>query len=286
MSIDFDCPNCRRRLSVSEEYAGKKASCPACGGVAEVPLPTAAAPTAAVADIVPTEMVAPSASAVGPASPTSPSLAATTNLANEPEAASASEPAWLLRTPEGISYGPVRRSELEDWVRQGRVTADCDVRHVSDPLWQAADTIFPAVAPWPAGVLATSVARASSKAGQARSALYPAATTRSAAARGESRTAAPASTDLPDEPSDTQLPDRGILVLTLGIVGLVVMCPVFSIMAWVMGTTDVQEMRAGRMDLRGLTTTQWGRILGMIGAMICVGLALLGTVWGLYMATL
>jgi len=39
-------------------------------------------------------------------------------------------------------------------------------------------------------------------------------------------------------------------------------------MAWVMGNTDLREMRAGRMDREGEQTTNAGRICGMIGSIL------------------
>jgi hypothetical protein len=54
------------------------------------------------------------------------------------------------------------------------------------------------------------------------------------------------------------------MILTLGILGWVFGCPVFSAMAWVMGSSDLREMRAGRMDTGGTGLTQAGHILGLI----------------------
>lgn len=59
-------------------------------------------------------------------------------------------------------------------------------------------------------------------------------------------------------------PHRGGAILALGIIGLVV-CQICSIIAWVMGNTDLAKMRAGRMDRAGEGSTQAGKILGIIG---------------------
>ncbi len=66
---------------------------------------------------------------------------------------------------------------------------------------------------------------------------------------------------------------RGGLVLTFGIVG-VLCCMPLGIAAWVMGASDLSEMRAGRMDPGGMDTTRVGMILGIVS----VGLAVLGIV--------
>jgi hypothetical protein len=59
------------------------------------------------------------------------------------------------------------------------------------------------------------------------------------------------------------------LILALGILGWIT-CPVFAVMAWVMGSSDLREMRAGRMDTSGMGLTQAGHILGMIYALLCI----------------
>lgn len=66
---------------------------------------------------------------------------------------------------------------------------------------------------------------------------------------------------------------RGGMVLTFGIVG-VLCCMPLGIAAWVMGASDLAEMRAGRMDPSGMDTTRVGMILGIVS----VGLAILGIV--------
>lgn len=69
-------------------------------------------------------------------------------------------------------------------------------------------------------------------------------------------------------------PHRGGLILALGILSWVV-CPILSIIAWVMGNQDLKEMDAGRMDPEGRGLTQAGKIIGIvhicfIGFFICV----------------
>jgi len=58
-------------------------------------------------------------------------------------------------------------------------------------------------------------------------------------------------------------PHRGVLVLVFGIVGIVC-CLIFGIIAWVMGSSDLREMDAGRMDPSGRGLTQAGKICGII----------------------
>jgi len=58
-------------------------------------------------------------------------------------------------------------------------------------------------------------------------------------------------------------PHRGAIILAFGILGLVV-CQLFGVAAWVMGDSDLKEMRRGYMDPSGRELTQTGRILGMV----------------------
>ncbi len=68
-------------------------------------------------------------------------------------------------------------------------------------------------------------------------------------------------------------PHRGVLILVFGILGLVC-CVIFGIIAWVMGSADLREMDAGRMDPSGRGLTQAGKICGIVN----VGLTIVGIV--------
>ena len=85
----------------------------------------------------------------------------------------------------------------------------------------------------------------------------------------------------------TLTPNRGAIILVLGILGWLV-CPITGIFAWVMGNTDLAEMDAGRMDPEGRGLTQAGRILGIvvcafyaIGMVLGIGFLLFAGVFGL-----
>ena len=82
-------------------------------------------------------------------------------------------------------------------------------------------------------------------------------------------------------------PHRGTAVLVLGILGLVI-CVICGIIAWVMGSTDLREMEAGRMDPSGMGMTRAGKICGMIScilALIGVGIGVLMLIFGVFAAT-
>lgn len=157
--------------------------------------------------------------------------------------------AWNLRTPEGTIYGPVPKAQLDQWVREGRVTSDCTVQAPPAASWQQADVVYPAlqdpvIEPWTAPTR-------------------------------ESQGAYMNGTPAPRVSQVFLVPHRGTLILVLALVGLVVQCPVFSLLAWVLGSTDLGEMRSGRMDPAGEPATRAGRLVGMLlvfvwGIIFCV----------------
>lgn len=67
---------------------------------------------------------------------------------------------------------------------------------------------------------------------------------------------------------------RGVLILVLGILSIVC-CFICGIVAWVMGSNDLKEMAAGRMDPAGKGLTQAGKICGIIGIAIQILLLVL-----------
>lgn len=106
--------------------------------------------------------------------------------------------------------------------------------------------------------------------------------------------AAPVEDDEPEERDERRprrrrreylQPHRGVLILILGILGLVVFQPL-GIVAWILGNTDLKEMRAGRMDPEGEGMTNAGRICGIIATVLmifsvvlvcgCVGIGMIG----------
>jgi predicted Zn finger-like uncharacterized protein len=63
---------------------------------------------------------------------------------------------------------------------------------------------------------------------------------------------------------------RGGLILALGILSLFTMPLILGPIAWVMGSNDLHEMRAGRMDPEGEGNTATGRTLGMVSTLLCL----------------
>jgi len=143
---------------------------------------------------------------------------------------------WHVRMPEGPIYGPVAWSDVQSWAAEGRIVADCELAEAAGGPWRRADELLP----------------------------FMAAQTTSPEA-----STAPNSYPWPSAPSAGQslgyvAPHRGGLVLVLGLLGFVGTCPIFSFLAWIMGSNDLREMRAGRMDRTGESATLAGMIFGMI----------------------
>jgi hypothetical protein len=78
-------------------------------------------------------------------------------------------------------------------------------------------------------------------------------------------------------------PHRGGVILALGIISLVIF-PYSTIvcgpLAWILGTADLAEIRAGRMDETGEGLVQAGRVLGIIST--CILLVSVVTVCGCF----
>ncbi len=69
-------------------------------------------------------------------------------------------------------------------------------------------------------------------------------------------------------------PHRGVLILVFGILGIV-LCFIFGIAAWIMGSGDLKKMDAGVMDAEGRGLTLAGKICGIISvALFAVGIVI------------
>lgn len=162
-----------------------------------------------------------------------------------------SPPAWRMRTPEGQEFGPVLRADLDRWVAEGRVSNDCQLRSGENGDWESAGELFPhlkPLAPVPVWTPPTPLP-------------VPIPTTLAGPYYG---VPAAAGSFAPAAPS-YQTPHRGSLILLLGLMGIFLQpCPVFAVIAWVMGSNDLREMEAGRMDRSGMDLTRAGMIMGMI----------------------
>ncbi len=180
-------------------------------------------------------------------------------VASNPAEQPPEDKTWRLKTPEGQIYGPVSKQELDQWVTDGRVTADCYVAP-DESTWNRAEAVYPVLKPTPVAVR-TSPLAGSAAAGFGGAAGNPRG--QAAAGGGQTRYRYTAA-------------HRGGLILALGVVSWVVGCPVFGLFAWTMGSADLREMRLGRMDPSGMGLTQAGQIIGMIHAILCLVALVIG----------
>jgi GYF domain 2 len=211
MAIETICKGCARKLRVDDEFAGRKARCPHCKTIYTVP-------------------------------------AAGAGFGDAFQSEESTSDNWLLRTKDGTVYGPVSKSELEGWVREGRLDADSQIRRESEEDWRQAAALYPSLMP-------AATSSANPFAGEptlSTGATNPYVTPRAAG-----------------RPMLGFRPHRGGLILTLSILGFAC-CQLFSVAAWVMGHADLKEINAGRMDPAGRGLTQAGMIIGIIGTVIII----------------
>ena len=147
MPIRFHCSGCQIRLHVSSRAAGQRVPCPSCGTLLAVPSPeldpTSDPPPAASLDPpFATTPVVPSSVDVRALQPKQGDALAA-NAALHAQIDDATDDAWYLLTDEGDSYGPVTRSELDQWMDECRIGADYQILRSGDPQWQWATDVYP-----------------------------------------------------------------------------------------------------------------------------------------------
>jgi hypothetical protein len=152
---------------------------------------------------------------------------------------------WHVRMPEGPIYGPVSWQEVQSWAAQGRIVADCELAETAQGPWHMADELLP--------FLSAKIAQTGSSAAT-NPYLGPA---------------------TGDQSLGYVAPHRGGLVLVLGLLGFAGICPIFSFLAWIMGSHDLREIRAGRMDRTGESATLAGMIFGMIVSLLWLAAAVI-----------
>src|SRR5262245_10868443 len=165
---------------------------------------------------------------------------------------------WFLQTPEGQTYGPTTWQEVEQWVNEGRISADCQLAQSANGPWR------------PAGELFLQLAQAAANKQKAVAPTTYPWTTPSPPAPAAIGVSGAEGFAMGVSAPTFVVPHRGGLILALGLLGFIVNCPIFSLLAWTMGSRDLAEMRLGRMDRSGEGLTEAGRILGMIHSLLWV----------------
>lgn len=116
MPLQVVCPSCNAKLKAPDSAAGKRTKCPKCQTVIAVPADAPQAP------------------------------------AGSPGAGKKAEN-WYMQTTDGSQFGPVPRAELDEWFKEGRISADCQLLKEGADQWQWASEIYPTLdqsAPAPA----------------------------------------------------------------------------------------------------------------------------------------
>lgn len=76
------------------------------------------------------------------------------------------------------------------------------------------------------------------------------------------------SNQFPPENTENNLePDRGTLILVLGLLGLLSLWPLGTA-AWIMGSGDLKRMQRGLMDKKGEANTRVGYVLGIVSTLL------------------
>ncbi|MCI0540062.1 MAG: DUF4190 domain-containing protein [Verrucomicrobiales bacterium] len=225
MSIETICEGCKKRLRVADEHAGRLAKCPHCQLTYTVPQSLVAASwgagNATNSDLPPSDR-------------------------------------WHLKTPDGLSFGPVARAELDRWLAEGRVTSASQILHEGDGQWVWAAQAYP------------HLGNSTSRPGASQSPFAPGTLAKpidlplSSHGGNVNPYASPAAAGYaPPIPQRYREPARGGTILTMSIVGMFV-CFFLSIAAVAMGFTDLSEMKRGIRDPSGRGLTIAGVVIGCI----------------------
>ena len=270
MAIETTCGGCGKLLSVADEHAGRRARCPACGQVYTIPsMGSTNAPNENFGSATPSPVSnAPTATGptgtgpavddatlpMGPPSiPSNPALPPAGDLTGaNPNAGLPPQPAvnmnqFWMRSTDGVEYGPVDRETLDRWFREGRVGPGYMIRQSETGMWQSAEMAKP-MSPAQAG-------------------MYTAAYTPGGAAMSGGSASNPyAAAGMPGGDAFRQMypkPDQSGLVLAFGILSWFI-CPIFGIIAWIMGRNGLKDIAAGLMDPANKGLMQAGYYLGMV----------------------
>ena len=108
MPIKFNCAKCNKSFTVADSAAGKTGRCSDCGNLNKIP------------------MAQPAASASGAAKQTS--MYEVTSSVN------------------GSIFGPADRTTLNQWLKEDRITPQCQIKKVGSERWVEASKFFPQLA--------------------------------------------------------------------------------------------------------------------------------------------
>jgi hypothetical protein len=118
--MELTCSGCQHRLRVGDDAIGKRVRCPQCNEIQYVPVE---------------ERPAATQQSIGQ-QPTGQQPAGSASFSPE---------TWRMRDQRGNEYGPVSRTELNQWVAEGRVTSDSQLLCSLTGHWTWAGDVYPAI---------------------------------------------------------------------------------------------------------------------------------------------
>jgi uncharacterized membrane protein len=83
----------------------------------------------------------------------------------------------------------------------------------------------------------------------------------------------------PNQTTNYVRPHNGVVILLMGIFGIV-FCPILSIVAWVMGSNELDAIKRGRVDPAGKGLATAGMVLGIVNVVFYIFAVLGGCMLG------
>jgi phage FluMu protein Com len=124
--IDVQCNSCGKRLRAPDNRTGKQVRCPQCKETFTIPAAQTTEPKGNPAG----RAKAPAPTPRAPAPSASPQAAA-------------SNVTWTVQLPDGEQFGPVPKTDRDEWLREGRLDSKCQVLREGWDQWKWADEVFP-----------------------------------------------------------------------------------------------------------------------------------------------
>jgi len=252
MAIETTCSGCGKLLSVGDEHAGRRARCPACGQVYTIPAGENAGPANSASQDPASIGGPPSIPGVAEDSinagealsdQVSPAAGPPSAPANTPSLPTVNMNQFWMRSTEGVEYGPVDRETLDRWFREGRVGPGYMIRQSETGMWQSAEVAKP-----------FNTAMTGAMSGSVGTANNPYSAVAGTSANDVYRQMYPK-------------PDQSGMVLAFGILSWFI-CPIFGIVAWIMGRNGLKDIAAGLTDPANKGLMQAGYYLGIVNVIL------------------
>ena len=138
MPVVTQCPKCEKKLQAPDERVGEQAKCPQCGHPFTVK-PFTGAASGSETEIA--QSATPSPSSRKQDQP----LVQSQPVGRPPPDAEAVV-RWYVQTPDGTEYGPVDKSELDEWCAEDRLDGECRVLQEGWTQWKWAEDVYPQLA--------------------------------------------------------------------------------------------------------------------------------------------